>query len=156
MQILFPALLKHANEKRWVQVDNLRPLTKLDLQRSHTNFVSKARMNRVVLHQTHFNCWLEHITRRRRSIMKSLEQLSIEAVPDPGTVAGELFLPRHPVRYSLERREYREMREKYQKIHQVKFRYALRELKLLYEWNWTWTFFPSHIPFIKRFSLLKL
>ena len=56
MQILFPALLKHANEKRLVQVDNLRPLTKLDLQRSDTNFVSKARMNRVVLHQTHFNC----------------------------------------------------------------------------------------------------
>lgn len=88
--------------------------------------------------------------------MKSLEQLSIEAFPDPGTVAGELFPPRHPVRYALERREYQEMREEYQKIDQVKFRYILRELKLPYEWNWTWTFFPSHIPFINRFSLFKL
>lgn len=88
--------------------------------------------------------------------MKSLKQLSIEAVPDPGTVVREFFPPSHPVRYALEGREYREMQEEYQKIHQVKFRHVLRELKLLYEWNWTWTFFPSHIPFINRFSLLKL
>ena len=82
--------------------------------------------------------------------MKSLEQLSIDAVPNPGTVARQLFPPRHPVRYALERREYREMRKKYQKINQIKFRYVLRELKLFYEWNWTWTFFLSHIPLIKN------
>ena len=48
--------------------------------------------------------------------MKSIEQLCVEAMPNPGAVAREVFPPRHPLRETLERREYQELRERYQKI----------------------------------------
>lgn len=54
--------------------------------------------------------------------MKSLKQPCVEATPNPGTVAREVFPPRHPLRETLEWPEYRELQERYQKLSQVKSR----------------------------------
>lgn len=70
--------------------------------------------------------------------MKSLEQRCVEVMPNPGAFAREVFPPRHPLRETLERREYQEPRERYQKLPQVNLRYVLFEFYSLEEYNWTW------------------
>lgn len=61
---------------------------------------------------------------------------------NPLTVVREVFPPSHPIRETLER-------ERYQKLHQVKFRHVLFELISLEEYNWTWQLYPSHIVILK-------
>ena len=65
--------------------------------------------------------------------MKTLQELALAAVPNPGLQAKLNLVPWHPLAQKLEERDYREMRAKYQKIHQIKFRYVLCELKLFYD-----------------------
>lgn len=111
-------------------------------------------MNRVVFLQ--LSPAVEESRSREKNEMKTSQELALAAVPNPGLQAKLNLVPFHLLAQKLEERDYREVQAKYQKIHQIKFRYVLRELKVLYDWNWTHTFFPSHIPFIKRFSLSKL
>ena len=77
--------------------------------------------------------------------MQSLEELAMLAVPNPGEIARQFFSPWQTVRMALEEREYSEMREEYRKEHAKKFRYVMKELKYVDDYNWTWSLFPSHV-----------
>lgn len=84
--------------------------------------------------------------------MKSLEQLCVEVMPNPGALAREVFPLRHPLRETSERRKYQEPRERYKKLHQVNLRYVLFKFYSLGKYNWTWQLFPGHIAILKRMS----
>ena len=75
----------------------------------------------------------------------TLEQLSLAAEPNPGETARALLPPRHTVRIAIEKREFEEKREKDRQEHAKKFRYVMNELKYVYDLNWTWRLFPSHV-----------
>ena len=82
--------------------------------------------------------------------MQSLEELAVLAVPNPGEIARQFFSPWQTVRMALEEREYSEMREEYRKEHAKKFRYVMKELKYVDDYNWTWSLFPSHVLLLYR------
>ena len=83
----------------------------------------------------------------------TLEQLSLAAEPNQGETARALLPPRHTVRIAIEKREFEEKREKDRQEHAKKFRYVMNELKYVYDLNWTWRLFPSHV--LLRITLLK-
>ena len=90
--------------------------------------------------------------------MQSLEELAVLAVPNPGEIARQFFSPWQTVRMALEEREYSEMREEYRKEHAKKFRYVMKELKYVDDYNWTWSLFPSHVLLLlpSNFSVFLL
>ena len=57
------------------------------------------------------------------------------------------------MRIAIEKREFEEKREKDRQEHAKKFRYVMNELKYVYDLNWTWRLFPSHV--LLRITLLK-
>ena len=77
--------------------------------------------------------------------LQSLEELALLAVVNPGEIARHVFPTWHAVRMALEQREFSEMRERYRKEHAKKFRYVMKELKYVDDYNWTWSLFPSHV-----------
>lgn len=57
------------------------------------------------------------------------------------------------VRVVLEKREYDEMREEYEKEHQLRFTFVMEELKYIEDFNWTPVFQPRVV--VTAFSLTK-
>ena len=84
-------------------------------------------------------------TEKEQKQVQSLEELAVLAVPNPGEIARQFFSPWQTVRMALEEREYSEMQEQYRKKHAKKFRYVMKELKYVDDYNWTWSLFPSHV-----------
>lgn len=56
--------------------------------------------------------------------MKTLYQLALEAVPNPGYMAETFLVSHHPAAIDLQERQFREDRERWQKEHKLKFRYV--------------------------------
>ena len=54
------------------------------------------------------------------------------------------------VRVALEKREYDEMREEYEKEHQLRFTFVMEELKYIEDFNWTPTLYSSHVWWLQR------
>ena len=63
--------------------------------------------------------------------MKTLYQLSLAAVPNPGYMAKTFLVPHHPAAVDLEERQYQEDRVKWQKEHKLKFRYVVFDLHVI-------------------------
>lgn len=60
--------------------------------------------------------------------MKTLYELALVAVPNPGYMAQTFLVPHHPAAKDLEERQYNEDRAKWQKEHKLKFRYVVFDL----------------------------
>lgn len=63
--------------------------------------------------------------------MKTLYQLALAAVPNPGYMAETFLVAHHPAAKDLEERQFREDRERWQKEHRVKFRYVVFDLHVI-------------------------
>ena len=63
--------------------------------------------------------------------MKTLYQLALAAVPNPGSMAEKFLVPHHPAAKDLEERQYNEDRAKWQKEHKLKFRYVVFDLSVI-------------------------
>ena len=60
--------------------------------------------------------------------MKTLCQLALAAVPNPGYMAETFLVPHHPAAKDLQERQFREDQERWQKEHKLKFRYVTFDL----------------------------
>lgn len=56
------------------------------------------------------------------------------------------------VRVVLEKREYDEMREEYEKEHQLRFTFVMEELKYIEDFNWTPTLYSSRVWWLQRLA----
>ena len=63
--------------------------------------------------------------------MKSLRQLALEAVPNPGLMAETFLVPHHPVAIELQERQYTEDCNCFREQHLVNFRYAYEVLLII-------------------------
>ena len=72
-------------------------------------------------------------------------KLALKAVPNPGKMAREFLPPWHCVRKELEEREFSENRKKWKVKHVKKFRYVMKESRLVDDFDWIWSLFPSHV-----------
>ena len=83
--------------------------------------------------------------------MKTLYELALAAVPNPGHMAKTFLVPHHPAAIDLEDRQFKEDRARWQKEHQLKFRcvvYDLHVIEGIFE-----TLCPSNVQTFNR--LLK-
>ena len=74
--------------------------------------------------------------------MMFLQELSLNAVPNPGEQSKKFLATWHMVRIALEEREFNEMRDRFREEHKLRFRYVLIELRVLEDLNWTLPLFP--------------
>ena len=63
--------------------------------------------------------------------MKTLYELALAAVPNPGHMAKTFLVPHHPAARDLEDRQFKEDRARWQKEHQVKFRCVVCDLHVI-------------------------
>ena len=82
--------------------------------------------------------------------MMFLQELSLNAVPNPGEQSKKFLPTWHMVRIALEEREFNEMRDRFREERKLRFRYVLIELRVLEDLNWTLPLFPSHVWWLKR------
>ncbi|CAH3106641.1 unnamed protein product [Porites lobata] len=66
--------------------------------------------------------------------MKTLYQLALEAVPNPGLMAETFLVPHHPAARDLQALQYTQDRNRYREEHRVLFRNTINALKLR-RWN---------------------
>ena len=81
--------------------------------------------------------------------MMFLQELSLNAVPNPGEQSKKFLPTWHIVRIALEEREFNEMRDRFREERKLRFRYVLIELRVLEDLNWTLPLFPSHVWWLK-------
>ena len=63
--------------------------------------------------------------------MKTLYELALAAVPNPGFMAEKYLLPHHPAARDLEARQFQEDRARWQKEHKLKFRCVVCDLHII-------------------------
>ena len=57
-------------------------------------------------------------------MMKTLQELALQAVPNAALMARTFLVPWHPLAQQLEARDYEEQRNKFRQEHRIKFRYV--------------------------------
>ena len=62
------------------------------------------------------------MTDTSRFMMKTLQELALQAVPNPALMARTFLVPRHPLAKQLEPHDYEEQRSKFREEHCVNFR----------------------------------
>ena len=82
--------------------------------------------------------------------MMFLQELNLNAVPNPGEQSKKFLPTWHMVRIALEEREFNEMRDRFREEHKLRFRDVLIELRVLEDLNWTLPLFPSHVWWLQR------
>ena len=60
--------------------------------------------------------------------MKTLYQLTLEAVPNKGLMADTFLVPGHPIAKELKAQQYIEDRNKYREQHRINFRFVYADL----------------------------
>ena len=56
--------------------------------------------------------------------MKTLQELALNVVPNPGLMARTYLVPHHPLAIQLEAKEFEQQRNTFRKEHKVLFRYV--------------------------------
>ena len=80
--------------------------------------------------------------------MKTLYQLALAAVPNPGEMAKTFLVPHHPAARDLEERQFREDRQRWQKDHRLKFRCVFFDLHVIKDMFGS--LFPSNVQTFTR------
>ena len=80
--------------------------------------------------------------------MKTLYEIALAAVPNPGLMAETYLVPHHPIAVDLQARQYEEDRNKYREQHRVLFRYVYADLCFI-EANFS-QIKPSNVAFLNR------
>ena len=75
-------------------------------------------------------------------MMKTLQELALQAVPNPALMARTFLVPWHPPAKQLEARDYEEQLNKFRQHHRIKFRYVVKEFRFIKAWYAAKTFTP--------------
>lgn len=81
-----------------------------------------------------------------KDIMKTLQELALQAVPNPGKMAKMYLVPWYPLAIQLEARDY-EFREQ----HRIKFRYVVKEFRFIKVWYAAKNIYPSNVAFLDQY-----
>ena len=82
--------------------------------------------------------------------MKTLQELALQAVPNPGFIAKTYLVPLHPLAIKLEARDYEEKRNVVWEQHRTQFRYVVREMRYIERWYEENPIHPSDVMFLDR------
>ena len=82
--------------------------------------------------------------------MKTLYQLTLEAVPNKGLMADTFLVPGHPIAKELQAQQYIEDRNKYREQHRVNFRFVYADLCFIQAFFSNSNFYPSDVTFLNR------
>lgn len=80
--------------------------------------------------------------------MKSLRQLAVEAVPNPGLMAETFLVPHHPVAIELQQRHYTEDCNCFREQHRVNVRYTYEVLLIIEALFSNTQIYPSQVVFL--------
>ena len=80
--------------------------------------------------------------------MKTLYELALEAVPNPGIMAETYLVPHHPIAVQLQARQYEQDRNAYREEHRVLFRFVYADLCFIE--TFFSNFYPSDVSFLNR------
>lgn len=83
--------------------------------------------------------------------MKTLQELALQAVPNPGFMAKTYLVPWHPLAIKLEARDYEEKINVFREQHRMQFRYVLREMGYIERWYKENPIHPSNVTFLDRY-----
>ena len=82
--------------------------------------------------------------------MKTLYQLALEAVPNPGLMAETFLVPHHPAARDLQALQYTQDRNRYREEHRVLFRFVYADLYFIETMFSNTTIYPSDVAFLNR------
>ena len=82
--------------------------------------------------------------------MKTLYQLALEAVPNPGLMAETFLVPHHPAARDLQALHYTQDRNGYREEHRVLFRFVCADLYFIETMFSNTTIHPSDVAFLNR------
>ena len=82
--------------------------------------------------------------------MKTLYQLTFDAVPNKGLMAETFLVPWHPVAQQLQAQQYIEDRNKYREQHRVNFRFVYADLCFFEALFSNSKIYPSNVAFLNR------
>ena len=83
--------------------------------------------------------------------MKTLHQLALQAVPNPGFMADKYLVPWHPIVKELQERQYTEDRNCYREEHRVNFRCVYEEMCFIEAWFSNSKIYSRNVAFLDRF-----
>ena len=84
-------------------------------------------------------------------MMKTLQQLALQAVPNPGLMARTFLVPWQPLAKQLQARDYKEQRKKFREEHRVNFRYVCKEFRFIQAWYSGKNIYPSNVTFLDKY-----
>ena len=82
--------------------------------------------------------------------MKTLYQLALEAVPNPGLMAETFLVPHHPAARDLQALHYTQDRNRYREEHRVLFRFVYADFYFIETMFSNTTIHPSDVAFLNR------
>ena len=83
--------------------------------------------------------------------MKTLQDLALQAVPNPALIARTFLVPWHPLAQKLEARNYEEQRNQFREQHRVHFRYVCEEFRFIQAWHSDQNIYPSNVSFLDKY-----
>ena len=83
--------------------------------------------------------------------MKTLQDLALQAVPNPALMGRTFLVPWHPRVQKLEARNYEEQRNQFREQHRVHFRYVCEEFRFIQAWHSDQNIYPSNVSFLDKY-----
>ena len=83
--------------------------------------------------------------------MKTLQDLALQAVPNPALMARTFLVPWHPLAQKLEARNYEEQRNQFREQHRVHFRYVCEEFRFIQAWYSDQNIYPNNVSFLDKY-----
>lgn len=83
--------------------------------------------------------------------MKTLRELALKAVPNPGFMMRTYLVSWNPLAIGLESRRYEEDRNKFREQHRTQFRYVVREMRYIERWYEANPIHSSNVTFLDRY-----
>ena len=83
--------------------------------------------------------------------MKTLQDLALQAVPNPALIARTFLVPWHPLAQKLEARNYEEQQNQFREQHRVHFRYVCEEFRFIQAWHSDQNIYPSNVSFLDKY-----
>ena len=84
-------------------------------------------------------------------MMKTLQELALQAVPNPALMARTFLVPWHPLAKQLEARDYEEQRNRFREQHRIHFRYVYKEICFIEAWFSSSKIYPSNVAFLDKY-----
>ena len=84
-------------------------------------------------------------------MIKTLQELALQAVPNPALMARTFLVPWHQLAKQLEARNYEEQRNKFCEEHRINFRYVCKEFRFIEAWYSGKNIYPINVTFLDKY-----